>query len=350
MASFFLSVYSSWKSAAEADRKNTDLQTKLTNLQDASIKILSSQVQGQDQSIQQYKALLETQRTTGQNTIDTIGSSAETLRTRVDSSIDLLNQTGVEVRRAANLINQVSVSFEAYVPWDIKTDKTDFDSYRTRLQNSIERMRDSQSGAIYDEAFTTDRNSYTIYSTSSLLPNSEEPSSTHIMRWAGVTVELYKTHLSMQDFEDNHTNPDLAFTAFAEQKEIKEKTIESLLSDKNGTTPLQTLYNFGNKKQPVSIRGNDLTVDIQHIRSNGTIRAIPDLFGAQMLVRFDGVKLPPNQQLANVINSFREQFQIGWVRIKMSNGREFNFDSSRLDGPHKDKQKRLFYIVDSFSQ
>ena len=60
--------------------------------------------------------LLHSQETTGQATINTVNKTTGTLQTKVDSSFGLLNQTAVELNRAANPIVDLGISFSAYVP------------------------------------------------------------------------------------------------------------------------------------------------------------------------------------------------------------------------------------------
>src|SRR5258708_2104685 len=139
--SFTLSIYSSWKAAKTAKTENDDLHSKLNRVDVTSADILRTQVEEQKKNIDQFKNILTSQETTGKKTIDKINSSADLLRGMVDNSIDLLNQSSVELKRATNPINDndILVSFTVYAPLEHAA----LAEYQRRLVKEIEEVLSS---------------------------------------------------------------------------------------------------------------------------------------------------------------------------------------------------------------
>lgn len=341
LTSFSLTAYSSYRGAKTAKEENDKLQSKLDSVDQNSANILKAQVDEQRRNIDNFANLLHSQETTGQATINTVNKTAGTLQTKVDSSFGLLNQTAVELNRAANPIVDLGISFSAYVPLN----HPGIAAYGSRLVSAMNSMRtsglDTSQVYVSQKGENGEPSVLGIDESSSLLPRGEsEEAARWVLRTVGIKIALYKGHVDFQQLVLGTARaPDLTYTAF----------VEADVKDGHKGT-VATFYELNQKECPLRLDGTNMPPFPERSYSNGTIRSILDLSGTQMVVRFDAIYHPGTETLANVIDDVRGEIQISWVKLTMSGGREFLFrNGSNLHGPFKDRQGHFFYIVNSFS-
>ena len=244
------------------------------------------------------------------------------------------NELQNNINRAAKPINDVTVSFQLSVSLNTQSGIV----YQKRIDEAISalskrpdglwEMGDIMGNEGYVQRISINKSPY--------IPDKDRETSVYVaIGVVPLTIDFYKNHISLETLLLKPDNPDLRISVLGSlDKNIQKQTNPAWNSD------MQLIYELIERRFTISA-GN--LNPVSHFQINkGTITTIPDLSETQMVVWLSGVpSTDPNATLE--IKKIYESIEIKSLSIRMSGGREFNFNSTNSQRYIDDKQG-VFYI------
>jgi hypothetical protein len=321
----------------ENDKKEKTFKTQFDKLQSqndnlqAAVSVLSKDNRSQ------FVSLLKEQENVGSETAKHIRGSADLLRTRIDNSISLLNRSTKEINRANNPIKDITISCNLSNP--LKT--THGEVYRNRIEKAIIALAKHKNGlqamgivygnegnvtkiGILDPPYTPDKSKeFAVYVTTTMVD---------------LTVDFFKTPVPIATLIANKITPDMQLFVSGGYNNDRNSNV---ISYETIGSNVQLQYVMKNRN--FTIGGSNLSPRVQR-NITGKIISIPDLSGAQLVIRVGGgFTRSDEEKVTAEIKEIYRTTKITNLEIRMSGGREFKISESELH-QYSDKNNNVFFV------